>query len=307
MKKAAELPPLRPAREEEARGLLEPGREPFLMRLPKQSACPVVFASPHSGRVYPAAFLSACRSTLIDVRRIEDAYLDMLIEGSAAAGAPSISGLIGRAVVDLNREETEIDPAMFADPAPEWGRTRSERVEAGLGCFPREAYRASPIYSRKLLRREAEERLEQIHRPYHAALENLLEHAQAGWGWALLVDCHSMPSPLLRSGPEADIVIGDRFGTSCRPEVAEFVEAFFTARGYRTARNAPYAGGYATRRHGRPAEGREAVQIEIARRLYLNEAAVEPHAGLGAVRAVMSELALCLRDFTSRLPRERAK
>jgi N-formylglutamate amidohydrolase len=275
------------------------GNASFAITRPQSGEGPVVFASPHSGRIYPQDFLSACRAALMDLRRIEDAYLDEVISQAPAQGCVTIAGLIGRAVIDLNRSTDDIDPDMFVDPAPEWKGSRSLRVEAGLGCFPKTAHRSEPIYRRKLRRIEAEERLEHIYRPYHAALEALLTAAEARHGFCILVDCHSMPSPLQQTGPDADIIIGDRFGSSCRPDLSDAVEAFFTDAGYKTTRNQPYAGGFATLRHGRPAAGREAIQIEIARRLYLSEVAAEPHKGIVHLQEVMARLASRLNAFAS--------
>jgi N-formylglutamate amidohydrolase len=154
----------------------------------------VVFSSPHSGRIYPNAFLETVGTDLLDLRRIEDAYLDLLLTDVEARVAPVICGLIGRSVIDLNRDEDDMDPAMFSDPRTEWSASSSSRVQAGLGCLPRIARSGEPIYRRLLLRTEAEDRISRIHRPYHQALEDLLERARTEFGEAWLIDCHSMPS-----------------------------------------------------------------------------------------------------------------
>ncbi len=277
-----------------------PGAQPgptFYIDEPVSVVSPVVFASPHSGRLYPAAFLETASANLIDLRRIEDAYVDRLLAGVHLNGVPVICGLIGRAVIDLNRAESEMDPAMFADPLAVWAANRSPRIDAGLGCIPRVASNGVPIYNHKLRRADAETRLEHIHRPYHRALDALLRRAQAMFGQAWLIDVHSMPAENGGTARSPDIIIGDRFGAACRGEFADFVEQLFRDRGYSTARNAPYAGGYATSTHGQPLLGRSALQIEIRRKLYLNEATVEPAEGFLPLRRHLEEIASEICDF----------
>ncbi|HEY7797454.1 MAG TPA: N-formylglutamate amidohydrolase [Hyphomonadaceae bacterium] len=270
----------------------------FTIDEPVSVVSPAVFASPHSGRLYPKGFLEACTASMADLRRIEDAYVDRLLSDVHMSGAPVICGLVARACVDLNRAESEMDPLMFEDPSPGWFAQRSPRVEAGLGCIPRLAFNGAAIYNRKLTRREAEARLDQIYRPYHRALEALLKRAQAMFGQAWLIDCHSMPAETESSARSPDVVIGDRFGAACSPGLADHVEALFRARGYTTARNTPYAGGFATLAHGTPSLGRHALQIEVRRRLYLDESRVEPHDGFLAMRRHFSEIATEICAYT---------
>lgn len=269
----------------------EPFGPAFAINEPVSVVSPVVFASPHSGRCYPKVFLADCAASLIDLRRIEDAYVDRLLANVPATGAPVISGLIGRAFLDLNRSEAEIDPAMFHDPAPAWRTTRSPRVDAGFGALPRIAWNGASIYRGKLWRSEAEARLERVYRPYHRALGGLIRRAQAMFGQAWLIDCHSMPADADPSARGPDVVIGDRFGVSCGGDFVRQVEQMFQARGYSTSRNTPYAGGFATLSHGCPAEGRHALQIEIRRRLYLDEEKVEPHEGFLKLRHDLTKIA----------------
>jgi N-formylglutamate amidohydrolase len=270
----------------------------FAIDEPVSVMSPVVFASPHSGRLYPPAFLEACAANMLDLRRIEDAYVDRLLSEVQQSGAPVIYGLVARACIDLNRSEAEMDPAMFVDPLPQWQGPRSPRVEAGLGCIPRVAFNGTPIYGHKLTRKEAEARIDGVYRPYHRALSALLKRAQAMFGQAWLIDCHSMPADAEPSSRAPDIVIGDRFGGSCGYGLAEYVEGLFRQRGYSTARNAPYAGGFATLTHGQPGEGRHALQIEVRRRLYLDEDRVEPTDGFLTLRRDMSEIAGEISAFT---------
>lgn len=270
----------------------------FAIDEPVSVMSPVVFASPHSGRLYPAACLDGCAVAMIDLRRIEDAYVDRLLSEVSRAGVPVIYGLVGRACIDLNRAESEMDPAMFVDPSPQWRGPRSPRVDAGLGCIPRVAFNGVPIYNRKLHRREAESRVEGIYRPYHRALSALLKRAQAMFGEAWLIDCHSMPADAEPSSRSPDVVIGDRFGASCGYGLAEYAESLFRRRGYATVRNAPYAGGFSTVTHGQPAERRHALQIEVRRGLYLDETRVEPTNNFVTLRRDMTEIASEISAFT---------
>ncbi len=272
----------------------------FSIDEPVSVVSPAVFASPHSGRLYPKGFLDATVARMIDLRRIEDAYVDRLLADVHLSGSPVICGLVARAYVDLNRSDSEMDPHMFENPAPSWFAQRSPRVDAGLGCIPRVAFNGAPIYGRKLLREEAERRLEDVYRPYHRALEALLRRAQAMFGQAWLIDCHSMPAETEANARSPDIVIGDRFGASCSPGLADLVEGLFRDRGYTTARNSPYAGGFATLAHGQPSHGRHALQIEVRRRLYLDEASVEPHDGFLTLRQHFGEIAQAICAFTRR-------
>lgn len=272
----------------------------FSIDEPVSVVSPAVFASPHSGRLYPKGFLDVSVARMIDLRRIEDAYVDRLLADVHQSGAPVICGLVARAFIDLNRAESEMDPHMFDNPLPAWFSQRSPRVDAGLGCIPRLAFNGSQIYGRKLPREEAERRLEAVYRPYHRALEALLKRAQAMFGQAWLIDCHSMPAETEAHARSPDIVIGDRFGASCSPGLADLVEGLFRDRGYSTARNTPYAGGFATLAHGQPALGRHALQIEVRRRLYLDEASVEPNEGFLTLRHHMGEIAQAICAFTRR-------
>ncbi len=270
----------------------------FSIDEPVAVVSPVVFASPHSGRLYPKGFLDTSRASMLDLRRIEDAYVDRLLADVHLSGAPVICGLVARGFVDLNRSESEMDPTMFEDPSPSWFAQRSPRVDAGLGCIPRVAFNGTPIYERRLRRDEAERRLDQVYRPYHRALEALLRRAQAMFGQAWLIDCQSMPAETEAQGRSPDIVIGDRFGASCAPGLADLVEHLFRSRGYTTARNSPYAGGFATLAHGQPGLGRHALQIEVRRRLYLDEATVEPHDGFLSLRHDLGAISAEICAFT---------
>lgn len=246
-------------------------------------ATPLVFASPHSGRVYPAEMLQASALDEQAIRSSEDAFVDELIAPAAADGATLITARYARAYIDVNREPWELDPAMFADELPDYARGRTARVAAGLGSIARIVSEGQEIYARKLTFEEARHRIEAAYLPYHAALSALLDRTKEAHGIAVLIDWHSMPSAAAaqgRSGKGCDMVLGDRFGASCSSGLTRLVEQQFEAMGYRTVRNAPYAGGYTTEHYGKPAKRVHALQIEISRGLYLDEATMAPTEGL---------------------------
>lgn len=266
---------------------------PFVLIEPLRRTAPLVFASPHSGRRYPADLMADTRVALISLRRSEDAYVDELFAGAAAHGASVLSATIARSYVDLNRDPAELDPEMFDERPPHGSHVSSARVQAGLGAIPRVSGDGQAIYRRKLPLDEAERRISMVHRPYHAMLHNLLLETKEAFGCAVLIDCHSMPSNA-RGAHAPDVVLGDRFGASCHPSVTALAEATLRRLGYRVARNTPFAGGHTTQTYGRPAHREHALQIEINRALYVDERTLERTNGYARVRADMSRLAEAL-------------
>jgi len=254
---------------------------------------PLVFASPHSGRCYPDDMMDAAALDAMAIRRSEDAFVDELVGDTPGLGAALISARLARAYIDVNRDACELDPAMFADELPEFARGRTARVAAGLGAIARVVSGGQEIYRRKLNYAEAAARIDQIHRPYHAALAGLVAEAQSAHGVAILIDWHSMPAAAARStGRErgCDMVLGDRFGAACAPELAAHVERLLTGMGYRVSRNTPYAGGYTTEHYGRPSRRAHALQIEINRGLYLDEAQLTPTDGFDELKTNLGRL-----------------
>ena len=255
-----------------------------------------MFASPHSGRVYPPDLLQASRLTPEALRRSEDAYVDALVAHAPALGAPLICAGYARAYVDLNRAPYDLDPAMFVDTLPAFARDGSGRARGGLGSIARIVAEGEEIYRRKLTFAEAEGRLGAVHRPFHVALEALLDDTRRRQGACVLVDCHSMPAAAAPGAP--DVVLGDRHGRACAREVVETAQAALRASGLRVVRNAPFAGGYITARHGRPGQRRHALQVEFNRSLYLHEATLAPTSGWAALQGAIDELirAMCALD-----------
>jgi len=262
---------------------------------PRRLVAPLVFNSPHSGRVYPERFLAMTRLDHLSIRQSEDAYVDELFARAPHLGAPLLRAHFPRAYLDVNREPWELDPTMFVEPLSDRFNTASPRVAAGLGTLARVVAENKPIYRDRLTLEDARMRIEGIYHPYHAALQNLLSEAISVFGVALLIDCHSMPR-LTRSHNRAapDIVLGDRYGTTCAPALVDLAETIFTGAGLRVARNRPYAGGFCTRTYGRPQHGVHALQVEISRHLYMNEVTLVRHEGFESIRLLIERFIFAL-------------
>src|SRR3954453_2925040 len=246
---------------------------PFEILEPAQVRGAVVFNSPHSGSIYPREFLQASRLDFATLRRSEDSFVDELILGVVRRGDPLMRAHFPRCYVDVNREPYELDPRMFDGRLPSFANTRSMRVAGGLGTVARVVGDAQEIYHQRIPIDDALRRIEGLYKPYHRALRRLLTRVHRDFGAAVLVDCHSMPSTAGAKDdrPRADVVLGDRYGTSCVPIVSEIIEATFRELGYVVSRNKPYAGGFITEHYGNPAAGLHSIQIEINRALYMDE------------------------------------
>lgn len=247
---------------------------PYQIDMPRKLTSRVVVSSPHSGRVYPDAMRAQSVLDPHMLRSSEDAFVDDLVRGANAFGAPVISALFPRAWVDLNRHVDELDPALIED-VPRGAL--NPRVASGLGVIPRVVAGGRCIYRGKIPRAEAMSRISVFWKPYHDKLAALMAQARSAFGAAVLVDCHSMPhEALLTSSPNGasglpQIVIGDRFGASASRAVVAQAEAAFRAQGFRVGRNAPFAGAYIVEQYGRPSTGHHAIQIEIDRSIYMDE------------------------------------
>lgn len=277
---------------------------PWRLLAPAEQTAPVVFASPHSGRDYPPEFIAASRLNVVSLRRSEDAFMDEIFAAAPDFGVPLLCARFPRAYVDANREAFELDPAMFTDPLPDYVNTRSPRIAAGLGTIARVVTDGEDIYHEPLRFEDALGRIEALYRPYHKALQGLLQATQERFGGCLLVDCHSMPSgqlaPELGAGDgnkPADMVLGDCFGTSSAPAVTDIAKAALEASGFTVALNKPYAGGFTTRHYGRPREGVHVLQVEINRALYMDEKLVRRGPGLPALKCRLGPLMRALANI----------
>jgi N-formylglutamate amidohydrolase len=265
----------------------------FDVLAPEAQTAPFVLCSPHSGRVYSRRFLAQSRLDPLTLRKSEDCFVDELFSGAAALGAPLIAARFPRAYLDVNREPYELDPDLFDEPLPDFANTQSVRVVGGLGTIARIVADGEEIYRNRLPVGEALRRIDQLYVPFHAALADLLEQTRRQFGYAILIDCHSMPSALMAQagGPRPDFVIGDRFGASCDSRLTRFLKEGITTLGYDVQLNRPYAGGYITEHYGRPHRGVQAIQLEVNRGLYLDEATFKPTVGLEALKSDLTALA----------------
>ncbi|HVY50605.1 MAG TPA: N-formylglutamate amidohydrolase [Devosia sp.] len=259
---------------------------------------PIVFNSAHSGRDYPDRFLSMTRLDHHSIRQSEDAWVDELFSRAPHLGTPLLRAHFPRAYLDVNREPWELDPQMFAEPLSDRFNTTSPRVAAGLGTLARVVAENKPIYRERLTMEDARMRIEGIYLPYHATLQRLLSDAVNAFGAAVLIDCHSMPR-IARSGDRLgpDIVLGDRYGTTCAQGLVDLCEMVFAGAGLRVARNRPYAGGFIARTYGRPQHGLHALQVEISRHLYMDEVTLEKNEGFNMIRQLVERLTLALIGY----------
>lgn len=275
---------------------------PFELCAPAQQRIPFVFNSPHSGRAYPLSFLEETRLDPLAIRYSEDCYVDELFASVPRLGAPLLKAHFPRAFLDVNREPYELDPRMFVEPLPPFVNSQSARVAGGLGTVPRLVGEGQTIYSSRISLQEAFYRIEDIYKPYHRALTELLKSTHDRFGYSVLIDCHSMPGGG-RSGElsgRPDFIIGDRFGRSCSEQLTQAAMELLQGLGYTVAHNKPYAGGFITEYYGRPAQAYFALQIEINRSLYMNEQSLQKLIGFDALCADLYQF---LSDLTS-LPDE---
>jgi N-formylglutamate amidohydrolase len=252
----------------------------------------MVFSSPHSGRDYDPAFVASARLDAQALRRSEDCYIDEIFASVPKAGGALLAACFPRVWCDANREAWELDADMFEEPLPHWVNTSSPRVGAGLGTIARVVSNGEAIYRGRLPFSEAQRRVALGWQPYHDVLAQLIALVRAQFGACLLVDCHSMPAHACADRrPVPDVILGDVHGVACAPAVIGQIERFLSDRGYVVRRNDPYAGGYVTRHYGKPSDRVHAVQIEIARNLYMSELTLAKTSGFSRMVADMAGLA----------------
>lgn len=243
----------------------------------------LILASPHSGRSYPGWFTAGSALGMRALRSSEDAFVDRLIASATASGAVVLSARVPRAVVDLNRARDDLDPEVVMGVA----RAPSARARAGLGVIPRVVGRGRVIHGGPMPLHEAQARLDRFWQPYHDRLDRLMAEALVRFGQAVLVDVHSMPHVAV-SGllDPPQLVLGDLWGRSAGGWLRATISEGAQDEGLRLSCNAPFAGAYIIARHGHPARGCHAVQLEIDRDLYMDEARIRP--GRGFLRMVAS-------------------
>jgi len=281
---------------------------PYILRTPKGPLSPFVFAAPHSGRYYPPDFTARAILDSAGLRQSEDAFVDRLFKNVCDHGGTLLVATHARAYLDLNRAGDELDPTMFSPRLAEEGLNLSHRVKAGLGLIPKVIAEGVPIYKAPLPAREAEKRITAVHTPYHQKLKQLLTERRERFGIAFLIDCHSMPTEggkrrsKRRRGP--DIVLGDSWGSACERELTSATEELFINAGFRVRRNVPYSGGFSTVHYGKPRDNVHALQIEISRSIYMDEASQTELPEFAEVQQTLSNASAQLIDRLS--PRKQA-
>ncbi len=247
---------------------------PFTLLRPTQSALPLLIDSPHSGTFYPGDF--AAKATLTNLRTAEDTHVDTLFASAVDLGATLLCANYPRAYIDCNRGERDIDISIISDT---WNSVveASEKTKLGYGLIWRKLDDGSDIYSRRLTAEEVQRRIDQVYRPYWRALTDEVKRLRQEFGLLIHFNCHSMPSRATRASalphgtPHADVVLGDRGGSTCAPWVIDALATAFQAHGLQVKRNDPYQGVEIVRAIGRPLERCHSVQIEINRALYMDE------------------------------------
>lgn len=259
---------------------------PAFELIPAARPSPLVYAVAHAGLQLPEGVEDQIQANVATVRSLEDPLVDQLIAGADQFGVAVLINRTARAFIDVNRDPEEIDGRLVEGGS--WRET--PRTKAGLGVVPRLGGDGKTLYRGRLGLEDVRGRIEMVHAPYHAALAQLMLSARAAFGFAVLVDWHSMPSVAAeaerrRGGLKPDIVLGDRHGQSADAEVSGTLRAAFEGRGRRVVMNRPFAGGHTTQCWARPKSGFHAIQVEIDRGLYLDEATLEPGAQFEALRA----------------------
>jgi len=257
---------------------------------PNRGALPIFLSVPHSGRQYPDWLVDLARSGKASLQHLEDPLVDRLVWRAVELGCGVVVARAPRAAIDCNRAEDEIDPSVIADAQV---RGVGARARGGLGIVPARTQRDGYLWRRAITRAQLEERLAAAHRPFHQAIAAGLDAIRQRHGAALLLDCHSMPPPR-DSAPS--IVIGDRHGRTTRPWITDEAMALVRAMGFKARLNEPFAGGHVVALHGRPGHAIHAIQVEIDRRLYLDEAMRRPGPGFDSVARLIEGLAAGLGE-----------
>jgi N-formylglutamate deformylase len=270
---------------------------PFTLIEPAGALAPLVVDSPHSGRIYPVDFDYACPLPLL--RQAEDAFVDELVIGAPDAGATLISAEFPRTMIDVNRAEDDIDPAGIEGewPVP---LLPDPMTLSGFGLVRRLCRNGVSLYRQPVTAAEVRRRIETYYRPYHDCLRRTMEARIARFGHCTLIDVHSMPDRVENGMSRPDFILGDRDGTSCYPAVTRRVQRMLQDMGYRVTLNDPYKGREIARRYGLGGGGfdgrAQALQVEINRRLYMDEIRIEKSTGFGSLQQDLSAFFLAIAD-----------
>ncbi|HEX7783066.1 MAG TPA: N-formylglutamate amidohydrolase [Sphingobium sp.] len=250
---------------------------------------PVIISVPHAGRDYPNTMLANARCALAGFRRLEDRYADLLTHRLIALGHSVFVARTPRAVIDLNRDVREIDPAMVRGLPRDQPLIASAKLRGGLGLVPRRLQGIGDLWIAPFDWADLSARMSRLHAPYHEALARMMARARDIHGHAILLDIHSMP-PLISGTPPAQVVLGDRFGRSASTRLVALAADLCAGHGLVATQNHPYPGNYILERHGRPDSGFHALQLEIDRSLYLDSTLDQPGPGLSRIQGLVVDL-----------------
>jgi N-formylglutamate amidohydrolase len=259
---------------------------------PHEPAHPLVLDSPHSGRGLPADFGSVLDEAAL--RSGEDCFVDRLYRPAARRGVPLLAAQWSRVYLDANRDAADIDPELLDAPWP-GAPAPSRKAALGKALVWRTLDDGRAVYARRLSVQEVQRRIQRCHQPYHRTLQRLLDLAHARFGTVVHLNCHSMNAVAGVNGEgagraRADFVLGDRDGSTCAPALTEFVRATLAAMGYDVKVNDPFKGVALVQAYSDPAAGRHSLQVEINKRLYMDEATLQPHAGFDALQRDLMRL-----------------
>ena len=248
---------------------------------------PVVFDSPHSGTHYPADFVVQVPHAAL--RRVEDTHVEKIFANATAHGATLLAANFPRSYIDANRSILDIDQALLDAPWP-GPINASKKTEKGIGLVWRKLDTGASLYNASLSVAAVQSRISTCYAPYHKALRDALNAAHEHYGAVWHINCHSMPaisSGISDEGPgvaRADFVLGDRDGTTCSPAFTALVATTLRGMGYDVKINDPYKGVELVRAYSEPSEQRHSLQVEINRRLYMNEDTREMHEGFAGLQ-----------------------
>jgi N-formylglutamate deformylase len=269
---------------------------------------PLVLDSPHSGISYPADFGYCC--DLASLRRAEDTHVEKLYDFANAAGAAWVEALFPRSYLDANRNVTEIDESMLDAPWPQEVATDPvvlSKVRLGKGLIWRTTDEGLPLYDRVLTVAEVQARIQTCWQPYHAAVAEAINQAHAWHGYSIHINCHSMPAVSTSNATDfpglvhADFVVGNRDDTTSSAALAQLVVQHLRGLGYDVAYNHPYKGVELVRRYGKPEHNRHSIQLEINRKLYMDEQTLAMHAGFAPLQAHLRTLVETLLNTDARM------
>jgi N-formylglutamate deformylase len=278
-----------------------PAGLPYRIHAPVAPDVPLVLDSPHSGRWIPDGLPLAVSDR--DLREPEDTDVDVLWADAPAHGATLLAAGFSRAYVDANRHADDVDPDLLDGP---WPRPIRASGKAGIGkaVVWRTTEDGRPIHTRRLSAGEVAARIDGCLLPYQRALLALVDDAHARHGRCVHLNCHAMRSVSgtgAAAVPRADVVLGDRDASTCDPGLTALVRDTFAAMGYDVKVNDPYRGVELVRLCGEPARGRHSLQVELNKRLYMDETTRERHAGFATLRRDLDRLLAVLADYSRSL------